>query len=314
MPDDTTMSRRREKLSPIAPRGLRPSNGARGTSRRGALIPNRDDPEVPTAASRLLPNSSGLSQREQDSPGESPDERIIPVPLPSPTETGGRTPTRWISSDDSAGTGRIEKRVVHYSSRHSRHGHAARAGRRKAHGRRVPLDQNTVVAPGDRHRKRMRLGHRGILPSRAVRAGTYLRGLAPRPAIRRSRRRHVRHQPRCFRQPRRPDARRRARGDLPSRRAGAQGHRHAGPASLFHTHSARKCVPARRPWAGHPGPRGGAGPVEPEKASGGEIPFMPARVVLQDFTGVPCVVDLAAMRDAMAAWGATRADQPGRAL
>ena len=34
-----------------------------------------------------------------------------------------------------------------------------------------------------------------------------------------------------------------------------------------------------------------------------EIPFMPARVVLQDFTGVPCVVDLAAMRDAMAAMG-----------
>ena len=30
-----------------------------------------------------------------------------------------------------------------------------------------------------------------------------------------------------------------------------------------------------------------------------EIPFMPARVVLQDFTGVPCVVDLAAMRAAM---------------
>jgi aconitate hydratase len=31
----------------------------------------------------------------------------------------------------------------------------------------------------------------------------------------------------------------------------------------------------------------------------GEIPFVPARVLLQDFTGVPCVVDLAAMRDAM---------------
>ena len=30
---------------------------------------------------------------------------------------------------------------------------------------------------------------------------------------------------------------------------------------------------------------------------------MPARVVLQDFTGVPCVVDLAAMRDAMAEMG-----------
>jgi aconitate hydratase len=30
-----------------------------------------------------------------------------------------------------------------------------------------------------------------------------------------------------------------------------------------------------------------------------ELPFLPARVVLQDFTGVPCVVDLAAMRNAM---------------
>src|SRR5688572_13226744 len=34
-----------------------------------------------------------------------------------------------------------------------------------------------------------------------------------------------------------------------------------------------------------------------------EIAFTPARVVLQDFTGVPCVVDLAAMRDAMARLG-----------
>jgi aconitate hydratase len=34
-----------------------------------------------------------------------------------------------------------------------------------------------------------------------------------------------------------------------------------------------------------------------------EIPFTPARVILQDFTGVPAVVDLAAMRDAMAELG-----------
>jgi len=34
-----------------------------------------------------------------------------------------------------------------------------------------------------------------------------------------------------------------------------------------------------------------------------EIAFMPARVLLQDFTGVPCVVDLAAMREAMKAIG-----------
>src|SRR5205085_10041375 len=30
-----------------------------------------------------------------------------------------------------------------------------------------------------------------------------------------------------------------------------------------------------------------------------EISFAPARVLIQDFTGVPCVVELAAMRDAM---------------
>jgi aconitate hydratase len=42
-----------------------------------------------------------------------------------------------------------------------------------------------------------------------------------------------------------------------------------------------------------------------------EISFMPARVVLQDFTGVPCVVDLAAMRDAMVeARRQSRSDQP----
>jgi len=35
-----------------------------------------------------------------------------------------------------------------------------------------------------------------------------------------------------------------------------------------------------------------------------EIQFMPARVILQDFTGVPCVVDLAAMRDALKRMGA----------
>ncbi len=36
-----------------------------------------------------------------------------------------------------------------------------------------------------------------------------------------------------------------------------------------------------------------------EKQGKTEIPFMPARIVMQDFTGVPAVVDLAAMRDAM---------------
>src|SRR6201990_884242 len=34
-----------------------------------------------------------------------------------------------------------------------------------------------------------------------------------------------------------------------------------------------------------------------------EIAFTPARVILQDFTGVPCVVDLAAMREAVVKLG-----------
>jgi len=41
----------------------------------------------------------------------------------------------------------------------------------------------------------------------------------------------------------------------------------------------------------------------PGSATDAEIPFMPSRVLLQDFTGVPAIVDLAAMRDAMAHLG-----------
>jgi aconitate hydratase len=42
---------------------------------------------------------------------------------------------------------------------------------------------------------------------------------------------------------------------------------------------------------------------DPKAAPANEIAFMPARVLLQDFTGVPAVVDLAAMRAAMKALG-----------
>jgi aconitate hydratase len=43
------------------------------------------------------------------------------------------------------------------------------------------------------------------------------------------------------------------------------------------------------------------------KAAAQEINFRPARILLQDFTGVPCVVDLAAMRDALKKLGANPA-------
>jgi len=42
---------------------------------------------------------------------------------------------------------------------------------------------------------------------------------------------------------------------------------------------------------------------DPKATPSQEIAFRPARVLMQDFTGVPAVVDLAAMRDAMKALG-----------
>ncbi len=42
---------------------------------------------------------------------------------------------------------------------------------------------------------------------------------------------------------------------------------------------------------------------DPKTIGDKEMSFMPARVLLQDFTGVPCVVDLAAMRDGIVALG-----------
>jgi aconitate hydratase len=41
----------------------------------------------------------------------------------------------------------------------------------------------------------------------------------------------------------------------------------------------------------------------PDSAPAAEVAFTPARVLMQDFTGVPCVVDLVAMRDAVSALG-----------
>ena len=51
---------------------------------------------------------------------------------------------------------------------------------------------------------------------------------------------------------------------------------------------------------------------DPSAGKTAEIAFMPARVLLQDFTGVPAVVDLAAMRDGVARLGAgTEVDSAG---
>jgi aconitate hydratase len=47
---------------------------------------------------------------------------------------------------------------------------------------------------------------------------------------------------------------------------------------------------------------------DPKADPSTEISFTPARVVLQDFTGVPAVVDLAAMRDAVVKLGGSAED------
>jgi aconitate hydratase len=48
---------------------------------------------------------------------------------------------------------------------------------------------------------------------------------------------------------------------------------------------------------------GGAGGTAGTAGAAREIAYSPARILLQDFTGVPCIVDLAAMRDAIEALG-----------
>ncbi len=45
------------------------------------------------------------------------------------------------------------------------------------------------------------------------------------------------------------------------------------------------------------------GSWQPNAEPDTEIQFTPARVIMQDFTGVPCIVDLATMREAIAALG-----------
>ncbi|MGD8850472.1 MAG: aconitase family protein, partial [Anaerolineales bacterium] len=42
---------------------------------------------------------------------------------------------------------------------------------------------------------------------------------------------------------------------------------------------------------------------QPQTDNRPDVPFQPARVIMQDFTGVPAVVDLAAMRSALARLG-----------
>ena len=78
--------------------------------------------------------------------------------------------------------------------------------------------------------------------------------------------------------------------------------RRGAPAVLAEDPAREPAAPrGRRLRQGGRHPR--AGRLDPADGGEKEISFMPARVLLQDFTGVPCVVDLAAMRDGIVALG-----------
>ena len=65
---------------------------------------------------------------------------------------------------------------------------------------------------------------------------------------------------------------------------------------LFHQGAPGGC-PAPAGWQRHHrGSRATAWPAGAQRARVAEVPFTPGRVLMQDFTGVPAVVDLAAMR------------------
>ena len=72
-------------------------------------------------------------------------------------------------------------------------------------------------------------------------------------------------------------------------------------------HSTVTPVPDAAPRAGSPQPGGGGGSETVAALARGErgfeIPFYPARVLLQDLLGVPVMVDFAALREAIAAAG-----------
>jgi len=168
----------------------------------------------------------------------------------------------------------------------------------------VPVDEHPIVPPGNRDWPGVLDHHRMLLPSRHGAAGWYLWGLPQKSTSGGADRAMSTTQSDPFG----------VRAELPVPGPGGGGRaviyrpselerkgvgtfdrlpfsirvllenalRHAGRGVVTEEH-----VTALAGWS-------------PTPASGGEIPFMPARVVLQDFTGVPCVVDLVAMRDAMA--------------
>ncbi len=189
-------------------------------------------------------------------------------------------------------------RVEHRPAGHFIHALGARTGEAERPRRQqplgpvpIPLKQDAVVAPGDCHRHRCRhdqnrLSHYLSARFHPTKRVSTMTNAAPNPFGSRSSIDLGASKAVIFRL---PELARQGLIDLDRipfsiRILVENALRHAGRGVVTEDH-----VLQIGRWTGHPAP--------------GEIPFMPARVVLQDFTGVPCVVDLAAMRDAMASMG-----------
>ena len=108
--------------------------------------------------------------------------------------------------------------------------------------------------------------------------------------------------------------RQRPGGHLPPQQAGRGRPDQGRPVALFHPRAAGSRAAELRRQRGDRTGRGAAWPLDGPRPAAVEVPFKPARVLLQDFTGVPAVVDLAAMRSAMKRLGGDpEADQPAGA-
>ncbi len=87
-------------------------------------------------------------------------------------------------------------------------------------------------------------------------------------------------------------------------KAEANGLKGVSQAALFHEGPARKTCCVSKTAIRHQGPySGGFRMAQQQGLTENEIAYRPARVLMQDFTGVPAVVDLAAMRDGLKALG-----------
>ena len=150
----------------------------------------------------------------------------------------------------------------------------------------------------------------GPTRTRPARGPTRAAGRAPTtgPPTREDRRERRGQQRRQLRGPRDPRCRRHHLRDLQAERGGGVGAPPLQPQGAPREPVADRGRPGHHRGV-HPGLAGWDPIAEPDT----EIQYVPGRVVMQDFTGVPCFVDFATMREAVAEPAATPPASTARA-